>query len=121
MWRPPTNTVRDQLKVWPLMVEVGVGSAVRLMAWPAVRVPAATRLAMSVRRALAMRTAPSMLSMPAPCSTRLAPGSGWALYCRMALTRGGVSPGLACSISATAPDTTGADTEVPLRNISVCP
>ena len=82
-------------------------------------VPAAARLAMSVRMALAMRTAPSMLSMPAPCSTREAPASGWALYCRMALTSGGVSPGLACSIRATAPLTTGADTEVPLKNIRV--
>ena len=27
MWRPPTITMRDQLKLWPLMVELGVGSA----------------------------------------------------------------------------------------------
>ena len=113
--------MRDQLKVSPATVDVGVGSAVALMGWPALMVPAATRLAMSVRIARAMRTAPSMLSMPAPCSTRLAPARGWALYCRMALISGGVSPGLACSISATAPLTTGADTEVPLRNISVWP
>ena len=81
----------------------------------------ATLLAMSVRMALAMRTAPSMLSRPAPCSTRLALGRVRAVYCRMALTSGGVSPGLACSISATAPLTTGADTEVPLSIISVWP
>ena len=31
---------------------------------------------------------------------------------------GGVSPGLACSISATAPATAGAEIDVPLRFIS---
>ena len=111
--------MRDQLKVWPATVEVGVGRAVRLIAAPALRLPAATLLAMSVRKALARRTAPSTLSMPAPCSTKLALGSGCALYCRMALINGGVSPGLACSISATAPLTTGAATEVPLSIINV--
>ena len=116
--RPPTVMKPDQLKVCPFSVLVGEGSAVALMVWPARMVPAATLAAMSVFKALARRTAPSMLSKPAPCSTRLAPANGWAVYCRMALTMGGVSPGLACSSSATAPLTTGAETEVPLSIIS---
>ena len=48
----------------------------------------------------------------------LAPGSGWAVYCRMALISGGVRPGLACSSRAAVPATAGAATEVPLSSIS---
>ena len=38
---------------------------------------------------------------------------GCAEYCSMALISGGVRPGLACSINATVPATTGAAIEVP--------
>ena len=82
-------------------------------------VSAAMALATSVRSDLAIDTAPSTLSMPAPCCSRLAVGSGCALYCKMALISGGVRPGLACSISATVPATAGAATEVPLSSICV--
>ena len=80
--------------------------------------PAAMALARSVRSSLAMLTAPSTLSSPAPCCSRLAPVIGCAVNCRMALINGGVRPGLACSISATAPVTAGAATEVPDRYLS---
>ena len=43
------------------------------------------------------------------------------MYWRMALTSGGVSPGLACSSRAAAPATTGAAIEVPLSIICVSP
>ena len=46
---------------------------------------------------------------------------GWALYCKMALMSGGVSPGLACSSKATAPATAGAETEVPDNIITDSP
>ena len=67
----------------------------------------------------ASRTAPSMFSMPAPCSSTFDPGSGCAVYCRIAFTSGGVRPGLACNSKAAAPATTGAATDVPLSCIRV--
>ena len=82
-------------------------------------VPAAMAEERSVRSTLATATAPSTLSRPVPCCSRLAPGSGWAVACRMPLTSGGVRPGLACSITAAAPATAGAAIEVPLRIICV--
>jgi hypothetical protein len=45
----------------------------------------------------------------------LYPGYSCAVYCRMALTWFGVRPGLAWSINATVPATTGAAMLVPLR------
>ena len=115
--------MRDQPKLPEAKLVRGVGRALpeASIDCPGRSVPAAAALAMSVRRARAMATAPSMLIRPAPCCSRLAPGSGWALYCRMALISGGVSPGLACSISATAPDTTGAAIDVPDSDISRSP
>ena len=112
-----------QPKLWPLSVEVLAGMVLPLASrlLPAVKVPASTAALMSVRRALASCTAPSTLSIPAPCCSRLAPASGWAAYCSMALISGGVRPGLACSISATVPATAGAATEVPLSIICVLP
>ena len=86
---------------------------------PTLIVPAFTAVPMSVRSTLASATAPSTLSRPAPCCSRLAPGSGWAVYCRIALTSDGVSPGFACSSSAAVPATAGAAIEVPLSIIWV--
>ena len=88
---------------------------------PASNLPASTAPITSVRRACARLTAPAMFSNPAPCCSRLAPATGWALYCKMALISGGVSPGLACSSNATAPATTGADTEVPDNTMTDSP
>src|SRR5690242_9911727 len=65
----------------------------------------------------AILTAPFTLSWPAPCSKLLAPFIGWAVYMRTALSRFGVSEGLASSKRAAAPDTTAVDIEVPLRYI----
>ena len=120
-WLPPANTMRDQLKATPLMVELLAGNALPLASIdvPALMLPALMTVARSVRRALASTTAPSTLSKPAPCCSRLALASGWAEYCKMALTSGGVSPGLACSINATVPATAGAAIEVPLSIIWV--
>src|SRR5687767_1379329 len=42
-----------------------------------------------------------------------------AVYIRMAFTRAGVSVGLTCIIKATAPATTGAAIEVPLKYITL--
>ena len=113
--------MRLQLKVWPLMVDVGAGrlipGASRLA--PAVIVPPSTAVFTSGRSALARRTAPSTFSSPAPWSSKFAPAIGCALYCKMALISGGVSPGLACNISATVPATAGAAIEVPLMVMSV--
>ena len=107
--------MRLQLKVWPLSVVdvVGMNLPLANRLAPAASVPASTALPMSVRSDCASFTAPAMFNRPAPCCSRLAPATGCALYCRIALISGGVSPGLACSIKATAPDTTGAATEVP--------
>ena len=118
---PPTKATRDQLKLVPLIVEDGAGRLAPLASKlaPAVKVPAETAEAMSVRNALASATAPCTLSRPAPCCSRLAPAIGCALYCRMALTSGGVRPGFCCSIKATVPATAGAATEVPLSCICV--
>src|SRR5262249_55287987 len=44
---------------------------------------------------------------------------GCAVYWRIAFTSGGVRPGFACNMSAAAPATTGAATDVPLNSISV--
>ena len=117
------------MKLLPLMVEVvlGITAPEASIDVPALIVPASMAAAMSVRSTLAKATAPLTLSMPAPCCNRLAPGMGCAVYCRMALTSGGVSPGLACNIRATVPATTGAEIEVPLiiiwvsRKVSVMP
>ncbi len=85
---------------------------------PGRMVPASMTRFRSVRSALASAIAPCTLSSPVPCCSRLLPGIGVAVYWRIALTSGGVRPGLASSIRATAPATTGAATEVPLRDIS---
>ena len=111
----------DQLNEVPLTVETPDGAllpeaSIDVPGW---MVPAAMAVARSVRRALAANTAPSTFNRPVPCCSRLAPGRGWAEACRMALTSGGVSPGLACSSRATAPDTAGAAMDVPLSNICV--
>src|SRR5262249_59513522 len=63
----------------------------------------------------AMRIAPRAFSRPAPCVSRSYPPRTCAVYWRIAFTAFGVSRGLASSISATVPDTTGAATLVPLR------
>ena len=107
----------------PLIVDAATGKVMPVASSlsPALIVPAATAGAMSVRKALARRTAPSRLSSPVPCCNRLALANGVAVYCRIALTSGGVSPGLACSSTAAAPATAGAAMEVPLSVISVCP
>src|SRR5258706_14954782 len=44
-------------------------------------------------------------------------GSASAVYCRIAFTIGGVSPGFFCSISATVPETTGAENDVLLATM----
>ena len=107
------------------MTEVAAGSALpgtrSSGSRSAIRSPARTRAAMSVRSAPARRSAPSTLSEPAPCSSSPAWGSGCAVYCRMALTIGGVRPGLASSRAAAAPATTGAATDVPDSDISSWP
>ena len=64
-------------------------------------------------------TAPSMLSWPAPCSKVLKPLSGCAVYWRTILTMFGVSLGLACKSTATAPATVGVAIEVPLISITL--
>jgi hypothetical protein len=61
------------------------------------------------------RTAPLAFNIPAPCTSMLVLLFNCAVYCRIALTAFGVSFGLASSINATVPDTTGADMLVPLR------
>src|SRR5262245_48889120 len=63
----------------------------------------------------ANRNAPLALTKPAPCSSGDTAGAACAVYCRMALTAFGVSDGLASSISATVPATTGAAMLVPVR------
>ena len=115
--------MRDHFAVWPLITELRAASVLpgAIIEVPGAMVPFWMALARSVRSRRAICTAPSTFSRPAPCCSRLAPASGCALYCRMAFTIGGVSPGLACSISATAPETAGAATEVPLSIISVWP
>src|SRR5262245_544700 len=119
---PPANTMRDQLNVPPLIDEFVDGKVApdASIDWPVTREPFWIAAAMSVRSVLASATAPSTLSRPAPCCSRLAFGSGCAVYCSMALTSGGVSPGLACSISAAAPATAGAAIDVPLIHMCVC-
>src|SRR6185503_3337866 len=119
---PPANTMRDQLNDVPLIVDDVAGNTapVASIDWPGARLPLWIALAMSVRSDLASATAPSTLSNPAPCCSRLALGSGCALYWRIAFTSGGVSPGLACSISAAAPATVGAAIDVPLIHMCVC-
>ena len=121
MTLPPTKARRDQLKLVPLIVDERAGSVLPAASSeaPGCRVPAAMAEAMSVRSDEASATAPLTFSMPAPCCSRLAPTMGCAVYCRIALISGGVRPGLACSISATVPATTGAEIEVPLSSISV--
>ncbi len=111
--------MRDQLNVWPLIVDEGVGKLDELIVSPAFKLLAATFVAMSVFSDLARRTAPSRFTSPAPCCTRLWSDSGWAVYWRMALTSGGVRPGFACSMTAAAPATTGAAIDVPLRSMCV--
>src|SRR4029453_8036695 len=64
---------------------------------------------------LARRTAPRALRKPAPCASTLSLERDWAVYCRMAFTAFGVRLGLASSISATVPATTGVAMLVPLR------
>ena len=121
---PPTNTIRDQLKLAPATVELrllGRDLPEASKFAPLLMVPAATALLTSVRSNLAKVTAPWMLSWPAPCCNRLAPAIGCAVYCKRALIMGGVRPGLACSSSAAVPATTGAATDVPDRYICVSP
>ena len=124
MFAPPTKAMRLQGRVCicpeacPGKVVVGGGRAPIAIGSPIAIWPASMRLDRSVRNARARATAPAMLSSPVPCCSRLAPGSGVAVYCRIALIRGGVRPGLACSSSAAAPETAGADTEVPLSCMS---
>jgi hypothetical protein len=64
---PPANTMRPQLKVVPLIVDVCAGIDVASRLVPGVIVPAAMPVAMSVRSALASATAPDTFSSPAPC------------------------------------------------------
>src|SRR5687767_3425510 len=78
---PPTNTMRDQLKLPPWMIDVVAGNTVLAASidWPLTTLPLATSVAMSVRSDLAMLMAPSTFNRPAPCCSRLAPGTGCAL------------------------------------------
>src|SRR5882672_5147760 len=101
----------DQPKVWPAIVVVGVGAVFVVRS----EAPSVVGRGLLTRRAI--RTEPSMLSSPAPCWSMLCPVSGWAVYIRIAFTRLGVSFGLAWSMSATAPETTGVDMDVPERYI----
>ena len=68
IWLPPATTMRDQLKLVPLMVEdvAGIDLPVSSIVAPALIVPALIAVARSVRSALASTIAPSMLSAPAP-------------------------------------------------------
>ena len=112
----------DARPVEALAVERGAARRQRLagseQVAPATRLPLAIAVATSVRMARASASAPSTLIWPAPWWARLAPGSGCAVYCRMALTSGGVRPRLACSSNAAAPATAGAAIEVPLITIT---
>ena len=119
---PPTKTMRDQLNAPLLIVDAADGNDApdASIDWPGCSVPLWIALAMSVRSDLASAIAPSTLSRPAPCCSRLALGSGCAVYCRIAFTSGGVRPGLACSINAAAPATVGAAIDVPLIHMCVC-
>jgi len=69
----------------------------------------------AVLKASARSTAPRALRKPAPCARYELPLYVSAVYCRIALTAFGVSDGLACSISATVPATTGAAWLVPVK------
>jgi hypothetical protein len=64
--------------------------------------------------ARARSTAPFALRKPAPSVSGSYRGYTCAVYCRIALTWLGVNDGLACSINATVPLTTGAAMLVPL-------
>ena len=64
---------------------------------------------------LASDRAPRVSSWPVPCVSTSAAASGVAVYCRMAFTMFGVSPGFASSMSAMAPATAGAAMLVPVR------
>src|SRR6266404_3532364 len=72
-WLPPTKAIRDQLKVWPLMVDhcAGIDLYGASILLPALRPLASIWLAISVLSTLANTIAPSMLSVPAPCCSRL--------------------------------------------------
>ena len=122
-WLPPANTMRDQLKLLPLIVDEVEGKVLpdASIVPPAATVPALMAEPRSVRKTLASFTAPSTFNSPAPCCSRLAPASGCAVYCRIALMSGGVRPGFACSINAAAPATAGAAIDVPLSCICVSP
>src|ERR1044071_4126805 len=72
----------------------------------------------SVRTIFARETAPAMLSWPAPWSSVLKPASGCAVYMSSILTRLGVKLEFASNSRAAAPETIGADTDVPLRYMS---
>jgi len=68
----------------------------------------------SVRSTAANRTAPSMSRGRLPAVMTVANAVCPAVYCRIALTSGGVRPGL-CSSSAAAPATVGAAIDVPAQ------
>ena len=72
-WLPPTKTTRDQLKLVPLIVDdrAGIDLSYASMLSPLLRLFDSIRVAISVLSTLANAIAPSMLSIPAPCSTRL--------------------------------------------------
>jgi hypothetical protein len=92
----------------PSIDDDGVNAPVRMLS------PRSRLCSRSLVTSLAIWTAPLALSSPAPCSNWLKPASGCAVYMRIDLTIMGVSSGRACSIIAIVPDTTGAETLVPL-------
>src|SRR5713101_3372403 len=72
----------------------------------------------SVRIIFAIATAPATFTWPAPWSNGLNPASGCAVYIKIIFTMFGVRLGFASSNNAAVPATTGAETDVPLMNIS---
>ena len=76
--------------------------------------PSFDGLCSSSRSAEASSTAPRAFRKPAPCAARLTRARYSDVYCRMPFTRFGVRSGLACSMRAIVPATTGAAMLVPV-------
>src|SRR3954462_10053097 len=80
-------------------------------------VPTRTFDERSLRISLANLTAALILISPAPCSNRLNPANGCAVYIRSIFAMFGVNDGFACNSSAAAPATMGVAIEDPLMYI----
>src|SRR2546427_13296064 len=72
-WLPPTKTTRDQLKLVPLIVDdpAGIDLPYASILSPPLRLFDSIWVAILVLSTLANTIAPSMLSVPAPCWSRL--------------------------------------------------